>query len=163
MRDAAIAWAGWLEQTPPALFVRESAWAYPALEIVHVLGVIALVGSAMLWDLRLFGGSSHLPARHLEKYLLPWARRGFALALLSGALLFASGATSLVESGPLQLKVGLIAVAAFNAAVFHRGVFRSAKTWDTGTSPPPGARAAALVSLATWTGVIVCAQLIPYR
>ena len=143
MREAAIAWAGWLEQTPPALFVRESTWAYPTLEIVHIFGVIALVGSAMLWDLRLLGWSSHLPARHLEKYLLQWSRRGFALAVLSGALLFAGGAASLVQNGPLQLKVGLIAVAAFNAAVFHRGVFRSVKTWDTGTTPPPGARAAA--------------------
>lgn len=163
MGEAAIAWAGWLEQTPPALFVRESTWAYPALEIAHILGVITLVGSAMLWDLRLLGASSHLPARHLEKYLLPWSRRGFALAVLSGALLFASGATNLVQSGPLQLKLGLIAVAALNAAIFHGGVFRSVRTWDAGTSPPPGARAAACVSLAAWTSVIVCAQLIPYR
>ncbi len=41
--------------------IRDSLWAYPALEIIHILGITMLAGAAFLVDLRLLGGSKELP------------------------------------------------------------------------------------------------------
>jgi hypothetical protein len=45
----------WLEATTIGSAIRNSSWLFPAIESVHVLGIIVLVGSTGLFDLRLLG------------------------------------------------------------------------------------------------------------
>ncbi|MFJ8021492.1 hypothetical protein [Streptomyces sp. NPDC096311] len=96
------------------------------------------------------------------RHLLPLSRLGFAVAALSGAAMFVSGATSVGNSGAAPWKLGLIVVAGISIAVFHKGVYRTVDHWDLGTGAPVRARAAATVSALTWTGVIVSGRLLAY-
>jgi hypothetical protein len=41
-------------------------------------------------------------------------------------------------------------------------VFRGAEDWDLGAATPARARAAAVISLLLWTGVISCGRLLAY-
>jgi hypothetical protein len=61
-----------------------------------------------------------------------------------------------------RLKLVFIAAAFTNAAVFHRWPFRSVGEWETEVAGPGVARAAGVLSLALWTGVIACGRLIAY-
>jgi hypothetical protein len=45
----------WLEKTSVAAGVRDSLWLFPAIETVHLFGIILLVGSTVAFDLRLLG------------------------------------------------------------------------------------------------------------
>jgi hypothetical protein len=156
------AWQVWLETSALAAAMREWLWLYPIVEIVHIAGIVLLAGGAAMFDLRLLGVSRDLPVAALSRHLLPWARAGLAVVAVTGAMMFAAHATEFGGSTVFRLKLGLIAAACLNAAVFHRVPFRSVKAWDV-TAPAPGAaRAAALVSLALWIGVIACGRLLAY-
>ena len=143
----APAWAVAVEGSAVARTLRESDWLYPAVETAHIAGFVLVAGAAILFDLRLLGLGRAQP-------LEPLARQNLRLALLvfllvvapSGALLFASQATTLVENRVLWLKLSLIAVAGLNAALYR-------------LRP---SRVAGAVSLAAWLGVIVCGRLLAY-
>jgi hypothetical protein len=159
---AAPAWAVWLEASRLAVALREQAWLYPAVEVLHIVGFVVLVGAAAMFDLRLLGRSRTTSVRALAAHLLPWSRGALALVALSGTLLFLAQATTYTTSRTFALKLTLIAAAGLNAAAFHAGVFRSVAAWDTGVLPPVRARVAGVLSLLLWTGVITAGRLLAY-
>jgi hypothetical protein len=164
MRQEAEAaeWLRWLEQTDLATAVRESAWLYPTVEILHIVGFVVLVGAAVMFDLRLLGLSKAVPVTALARHLLPWSRLGLALAAPTGLLLFSADATELVKNPALRLKLALLGAALVNAGAFHRWTFRGVAGWDTGRPTPRAARLAGLLSLGLWGSVIACGRLIAY-
>jgi len=151
----------WLEQTPLAAAVRSSTWAYPATEIVHLIGLGLLLGTAVAFDMRLLGFGGRLPVALLAAHLLPWSRLGFALLTVTGVLLFAANASTLLST-VLAIKLAAIALALLNASLFHLGIFRSVGRWDVALPTPRVARLAALVSLASWTTALVCGRMLAY-
>jgi hypothetical protein len=48
----------WLEATRLAEFIRESEWAFPAVESVHVIALALVIGTISIVDLRLLGLAS---------------------------------------------------------------------------------------------------------
>jgi hypothetical protein len=156
------AWLVWLETREAAAAMREWLWLYPAVEIVHIVGFVVLVGAAFMFDLRLLGRARTLPVSGMADHLLHWARWSLVLILPSGALMFAAHATEMAENPAFRLKLLLIAAAFLNAAVFHRVPFRSVGDWDTEIAAPAAARAAGILSLLLWTGVLACGRLLAY-
>jgi len=150
----------WLEYSSLAVFIRQSPLLFPAIEIVHIVGFIVLVGSAVLFDLRLLGVAKKLSVKDVADYVLPWSRRSLIVVVPSGLLLFISQAEALSTNVVFGLKLILILMAFTNAGIFHRFTFPSVSNWSTST--PPAAKAAAFISLALWTSVITCGRLIAY-
>jgi hypothetical protein len=72
-----------LEQTSWAVSIRQSTWLYPFLEIIHITGIVLLVGPAFMFDLRILGFSKHLSVSGLERHLLTWSMRGLFLVIPS--------------------------------------------------------------------------------
>ena len=156
------AWLLWLEQSGVAQAMRQWLWLYPVVEIVHIAGIVLLVGAAAMFDLRLLGLSRSLPVAAMARHLLPWARLGLAVVAPTGALMFAAHATEFAANPAFQLKLGLITAACLNAAVFHRWPFRSVSAWNVERQTPRAARLAAVGSLLLWAGVISCGRLLAY-
>lgn len=156
------AWLVWLETSGVAVAMRQWQWLYPAVEIVHIVGFVVLVGAAFMFDTRLLGRSRDVPVSTLERHLLPWARWSLLLIAPTGAMMFAAHATEMADNPAFRLKLLLIAAALANAAVFHRWPFRVVGDWDTEVAGPRAARAAGVLSLALWTSVIACGRLIAY-
>jgi hypothetical protein len=142
--------------------MREWLWLYPLIEILHILGFTVLVGSAALFDLRLLDVSRFIPVGALARHLLPWARRSLLLIVPTGLMMFAAHATEMAANPAFQLKLGLIALAGVNAAVFHRGIFRKVAGWESQPASPKAAKLAAIFSLCLWAGVITCGRLLAY-
>jgi len=151
-----------LEGSGVAAFIRQSIWAYPAVEILHISGFVMLVGSAFVFDLRLIGRLRSLPITDAVHHLTRWARRSFALVVPSGFLLFMVDATTLATNPAFQIKLLLIGCAAINAAFFHWVTFRKAAEWDSGATLPGAARLAGVVSIVLWFSVIAFGRLIAY-
>jgi hypothetical protein len=158
----AAAWLVWLESSAVAVAMRQWLWLYPVVEIVHITGIVALVGGAVMFDLRLLGLSRGLPVAALATHLLPWARVGLGLVALSGVLMFTAHATEWAENPAFQLKIALIGAAGVNAWAFHRWPFRGVARWDRDVTAPPRARVAAVLSIALWLSVIACGRLLAY-
>jgi hypothetical protein len=45
-------------------------WAYPALEVIHLLGVALLIGNLTVLELRVFGLAPELPTQALARLSL---------------------------------------------------------------------------------------------
>jgi hypothetical protein len=155
-------WLEALEGGPLGSAMRDSLWLYPAAETIDLLGLATLVGCAATFDLRLLGISRHLPARATARHLLTCARIGFAVAAISGLLLFSADATAIAGNPAFRWKLALIAVAGVNALRFHLGPFRTASDWDRGVPTPVPAKIAAAVSLIAWVGAVTAGRLIAY-
>jgi hypothetical protein len=156
-----------LEGSALAGVFRGSLWLYPAVEIVHIVGFVLLVGAAFILDLRLLGRFRALPIADAVHTLSGWAQRSLILVVPSGLILFIVDATTLAGNPAFRLKLVLLAAAGLNAAVFHRAVFRSVDVTrgdglrDPFPLPLP-VRLAGLVSIVLWISVIACGRLIAY-
>jgi Family of unknown function (DUF6644) len=151
-----------LSTTGIAELVRTSSWDYPTLETVHVIGLGLLFGGIFLLDLRLLGLNKSISVANLSRHVLPWVWIGFAVNLTSGAMLFASDPLSLAANISFQLKMLLLVVAAFNAAVFQFNTARDMPRWDESTSAPTSAKLAAVISISVWLSIITLGRLIAY-
>jgi hypothetical protein len=158
----AAAWLVWLESTGLGVAMRQWLWLYPVVEIVHIIGIVALVGAAAMFDLRLLGWSRRVPVSAMAAHLLPWARVGLGIVAPTGLMMFIAHAAEMAENPAFRLKIVLIVAALVNAAAFHRWPFRSVSRWDVQTLTPPLARFAAVASLVLWSAVIACGRLLAY-
>ena len=152
-----------LEHTRVAASVRESIWLFPELEIVHLLGMAALLGTVAAFDLRILGlalrGQSISRMAHR---LLPWTWIGFAVQVITGTLLFSSEAVKLSTNPAFRLKILLIFAAGLNALIFHGLSSRNRANWDNNTKPPLKAKLAGLTSITLWIGVVAAGRLIGF-
>ena len=129
-------------------------WAYPMLEVVHLLGVSLLLGNLVLLELRVFGLGAALPAEALARLSLTLAGLGFVLAAVSGLTMFGTMPQELLANRVFTAKMLLILLAGCNAAWFHgRGSLRKLDG---------AARALMGVSTVIWLLVLTCGRWIGY-
>lgn len=158
--DSLASLAHGLETSAFGAWARGSSYAYPAANLVHLLGLIMLIGAIGVLDLRLAGAWRRLPAASLSKALTPVAVSGLALIIPSGFVMFAADAGPLLKSGMFQRKLAFIALALANAAAFRAIWLRHLPSWDA--TAPVAARAMAAGSAALWLIVAAFGRLIAY-
>jgi uncharacterized membrane protein len=146
----------WLEMLPLAARIGESWW-FPLLESVHVLTAMFVVGSIAWVDLRLLGvAARRYPVGRFTREFLIWTWAAFAISLVSGFGMFMTRAAWYVTNRAFQVKVLLLALAAFNMALFHVWGQRGIGAADTTTSR--AARFAGAVSLSLWIGITLAGR-----
>jgi hypothetical protein len=124
---------------------------------VHVLAMGAFFGGIALLDLRLIGWRGMLPLRPLADLVLPWVYGMFALAIATGFALFFYDPVHVGSHAYFTLKLVLTALAVTNAALFRRTGYFASLTNDVPMTAHP--RIVGFISLALWTGVVICACL----
>lgn len=160
MEAALLGFAQWLDAAGVGPWAKGSAWVYPLVNSVHLLGLVMLVGGIGVVDLRLAGLWRDLPAGALSRALTPIALVGLLLLIASGTVLFAADGTALARSPTFHRKLTLIALALANAALFRLVWQRRVEAG--GDVPPLIGRASAVASLAMWLCVGALGRLIAY-
>jgi len=155
--------AQWLQNTLLAQFIAGSAWAFPAIETVHVIAIALVVGSISIVDLRLLDVSwkTHR-VTDLTQEILPWTWGFFIVAVITGLLMFISDAASYALNFAFQIKLLLMALAGANMLVFHMLIEPGIASWDVNKSTPASARIAAGLSLTFWIGVVAYGRWIAF-
>jgi len=155
----ATAWvetyASAIEHSPLAGTLRRSASLYPAVNLGHLAGLVLLVGSIGLLDLRALGAGRSVPFSALSRWLTPIGVAGLLLEIATGVLLFAPDATALIHSKIFLAKMGLMVVGAANAILF-------VGMYGHPTEPTPLAKAMALFSLLVWIAVGGLGRILGY-
>lgn len=149
-----------LQESALGHVMRSSPALYPAVEILHILGFVVLVGSILALDLRVLGWGRAIAILPMAQLLLPLSRVGFLLAISMGFLLFSADAGHVVRNPAFQAKLLLIAAALVNIVIAHVGPWRRVALWQD--EAPGGAKAAALASLLLWLGAVCAGRLIAY-
>lgn len=155
-------WATALQETSLSQALRASTWLYPLINTGHLLGIAVLFGAIAPIDLRLLGCWKRVPLEPLARVLLPMAVGGLALAVLTGALLFATQPRDYVAQPLFALKFALIVAAVVNAVLLRRSAaWQQLRAQGAETRHAWGV--AGIVSLLLWIGVITVGRLIGYR
>ena len=151
-----------LQNSAIAQFVNTAGPTYPIVEAIHVIAVALVFGTILIVDLRLLGvASTNRPFTRVAHDLLHFTWAGFALAVVTGTLLFLPNAGSIYINVNFQVKMVLLLLAGINMFVFELVTARRVSVWDNAV-PPASARLAGLLSIGLWMGVIVFGRLIGF-
>jgi hypothetical protein len=144
-------------------FMAESATAFPWVESVHVAAITTVIGVIAIVDLRLIGvASKSYSVSRLTKALLPLTWVGFALAVVTGLLLFASQPVTYFNNFAFRMKMVLLVAAGLNMVVFHLITMRGIALWDRDAPVPGAAKAAGVLSIIIWVLIVVCGRWIGF-
>jgi len=155
-------WLKSLEDSGLATTIRNSSYWFPSLEAVHVIALSLMLGTITVVDLRLLGlASKGRSAWRVSSEVLKWTWLGFAVVALSGLVMFTTNARVYAHNTAFLIKLGLLVVAGINMAIFHLTAERTIDRWDRQAAPPIG-KAAAILSLLLWVGVVFAGRVIGF-
>lgn len=155
----------WLEASALAGFLRGlGIWTYGIVNLVHIFGIGALLGSVILLDLRLIGAWKSIPLPFIARPSVRLAAAGFVLAVCSGIAMLSFNTTEYHGNPFLYIKLPTLLAALVNVAVIQRlGAWRRGVAGDR--DQPGDAVVLALggsTSLLLWLTVITCGRMIGY-
>ena len=154
----------WLASTPPSVFIQEhNAWAVPAIQTVHIVGIALVMGSVLMIDLRILGlaWTDHT-LRQTTSRFGPWLTGSLWLLLATGLLMVVGEPVRELVSFSFWLKMALVAIGAVVAVAFQRALRRHEQQWEGTLVHSPSIKALAILTFLVWVGVIFLGRLIAY-
>jgi hypothetical protein len=141
----------WYGETPIAHAMNSSEWAFPIVEVIHMIGIVLLVGTAVILDLRLLGlRLKSMPIGELASDLMPWTTAGLVTMLITGPLLLSTDADRYYDSYEFPFKMACLALVLLFDVAVHRRVRSKDSTAGVGMQ-----RFAGAISLLLWSCVVV--------
>lgn len=157
------AWEVWVRSTALSHFVLgHELWTWPALEMLHYLGLSLLFGTIGLFDLRVLGLIRRIPAAALHR-LIPWGIAGFFLNLLTGLAFFSGHPEQYAYNAAFHWKLAFLALAAANVACFYLIAFGELCNLAPHAQIPRKAKVLTGISLVCWLSVLVCGRLLTFH
>jgi hypothetical protein len=140
--------------------MRSSALAYPIANVIHLFGLVLLVGPIVMLDLRLLGFARQFALPAVSTLLTRWALIGLVLLAAAGFMMFTADAGPLASNELMQTKLLLIALGLMNALLFRWLWQRKLSEWDA--APAVFGRLQALASIVIWFCVATLGRWIAY-
>lgn len=161
--DTVIGILQWINDQPLADNIRGSYWMFPAIETIHVIAIVIVLGSITRLDMRLMGLVwRNRPVTEVSEEMLPWTWTSFVVATVFGLLLWSSKPIDYFQIAFFDVKMILILLAGVNMLLFQFVTFKTVAQWDRDPLPPPPARFAGALSMVFWLGVVICGRLIGF-
>lgn len=111
----------WFEESALGLAVRESLWAFAAIESVHLLALAAMGGAVLLVDFRVLNiVMRHRSVSELARETQALVTVGLVVLIVTGIALFASEAVKCYYSTPFWVKMGTLFVATIYTFTIRR-------------------------------------------
>ncbi|HEY9182825.1 MAG TPA: hypothetical protein VIQ99_06480, partial [Gammaproteobacteria bacterium] len=126
-----------IETSAVATWMRETLPAMQVVEATHVLAAVVMLGTVLIVDLRLLGlTDSSRGFTRIGRETLPFTWIAFAIAAVTGSLMFTTGAVTYFANAAFQLKALALLAAGLNMALFQLVTARGIAAWDTGNPAP---------------------------
>lgn len=154
----------WIEHTGLSRWVvGESMLAFPAILVVHTLGMGFLAGIGAIVSLRILGFANSVPLAALEKFY-PVAWLALAANFVSGVLLFIGYPYKAATNPVFYVKLSLIAAGVTLLVKVRNEVLRAPVLASVSSGAPASqrARVLAVLSLVSWAGAILAGRLLAY-
>jgi hypothetical protein len=155
-------WVHAMEPSPAkfAELMTASKWWWAFMMDLHFVGLVLLIGTVGILDMRMLGFAKQIPIEALHG-LVPWAMAGFGLNLVTGVLAFIGMDQYYTYDWAFWLKILAIMLLGLNVAAFYlTGAFDSVERLGPGDDAPPLARFIAATSLFLWFTVITLGRYI---
>jgi hypothetical protein len=145
-----LAFFQWCYDTPLGETIRNSAWLFPVIEAVHLVGFGLTAGSVLVVELRLLGaGLTQEPVAKIAANAQPWMFGGIALMFASGIPLFMSESIKAYYSFAFWIKMASLFLVLLYTFTLRRRVTRT----NLPDERPALGRLAAIICLTLWFGV----------
>jgi hypothetical protein len=162
MNEAAPAIFVALEDSALGHVIRQSTWAYLAANVGHIVSLVVFAGAVAVMDLRMAGAFAATSPDCILRAAGRIAVMAFIGLALTSATLFIAEASHVILNPVFQIKLGLIALGLLNIALFEYFTTPKVKDLPPLTPLPSSARAAGMLSIATWIAVAICGRSIAY-
>jgi len=151
----------WIEQTALSVWIRESPsyLAFPAVLILHTVGMAFLVGTAVAVNLRVLGLARNIPISAIARFF-PAMWVGFWLNVLSGVALVIATPAKALTNWVFYVKLGLILLALLNGRVLQNQVFNDPAVDEKPVSTK--GKVLAATSILLWVGAMITGRLLAY-
>ena len=156
------AFVTWLQATRLSQAIVFHTWIWPAAETIHFIGLALIIGIVGFFDLRLIGFFKRIPVSAVRD-LMPFAIAGFMLNAVTGVTFLIGHPEQYAYNIAWWYKVGSLAVAGLNAAVFElAGIGALTGPLGAGDDTPLLAKAIGAVSIAAWFSVLYWGRVLPF-
>lgn len=137
-----------------------SKWSWTFMMIMHFIGLIMIVGTVGLLDIRIMGFLKQLPVGPVHR-LLPWGLAGLGINILTGLMAFAGRPDNYIFSSAIWLKMLGLMLLGVNAVAFYMTpIFGEVENLKAGEDAPVTAKLIAASSLFLWFVVIAMGRYI---
>jgi hypothetical protein len=148
----------WCEATAIGHAIKNSAWLFPVIESVHLLGLCVLGGSLLLLDLRMLGvGLVRRPIAELARDARPWFLGSIGVMVVTGTALFLSESVKCYYSQAFWVKITTIPIALIYTVAVRQRVAMRGHAEATTLS-----RLVAIVSLTLWFTIAAAGRWIGF-
>jgi hypothetical protein len=153
----------WLQSADIATALRESALVYPIVMTGHLAGMALFGGMIFMTDMRLLGlAMKDYSITEVINGLRHWKHLGITLVAGCGIMLAWAKAEKYLGNPYFLMKMSLLLLICVHAVVFRRSVYKNTEELDRASTVPGRAKAAAILSLVMWVGVVTCGRWIAY-
>jgi hypothetical protein len=153
----------WLQKTPPSVYADSQKWFVPVFQIIHILAISMLFGSAVMINMRIFmkAGRSQSMAQVAHRYV-PWIWWGLLVLLLTGIGLTFSDPIRELTNPYFWSKMVLVIVAALVTLGFQMSVSRNTALWEMTDGQRLGLRLGAASGIVLWCVIMTLGRWIAY-
>ena len=157
------AFCAWLAATPLSQFIQTTEWIIPAVQTLHILCIAVVISAVLVVHLHTLGlamrnqSSAVLAARFLPG--LWWT---LILLLVSGSILIIAEPGRSLPNTMFQLKMSLLVVAIALTLLYQVPLRKDPAYWEKTRARRTNSVAIAIVSLATWVGIVFAGRWIAY-
>lgn len=158
-----LSFAQWIQLTGFFTALRGSAYVYPIVMSMHMVGIALFGGMVLMTDMRLLGWGMRKRsiADVVDQFRVP-KRWGLLLIVTCGVLLAGSKAEEYYYNVFFRTKLILLAAVAVHELVFRRSVYADPAALDRAPGVPGSAKLAAALSLVLWASIACCGRGIGY-
>jgi hypothetical protein len=158
-----LSFVQWLQFTSFFTELRGSAYVYPIVMSLHMVGIAFFGGMILMTDMRLLGWAlrKRSISEVIDGFRIP-KRWGLLLTATCGFLMFGSKAEEYYYNAFFRAKLILFALLIVHALVFYRSVYADPAALDRFPTAPAHAKLAAALSLVLWIAVACCGRGIGY-
>ena len=104
--DSLWQFAKWSEATSMGRMIRNSEYAFPMIEFVHLAGLAVIGGAVLIVDMRMLGvGLKKTSVAQLAKDAQPYVTGSLVVMLVTGVMLYSSEATKCYASAAFWIKM----------------------------------------------------------
>ncbi len=163
MRASVAAFCAWLELTPFSAKLQTVEWAIPTVQTVHLLAIAAVMGSMLLFNLRLLGVSGKdVSLGRVRSRFVPVVWGAVVVLLFSGAVMICAEPARSLLNPAFQLKMALLLAALAVTTATARPLRRHPDYWGASRWRGRVARLLATTSIGLWVAILFAGRWIAY-
>jgi hypothetical protein len=153
----------WLAATPVSQTIQTIDWIVPAVQTIHILGVAAVVTSALMINLRLLGVRRYdQSVAGVARRFLPFIWWPLPVLAATGAILIVAEPARALENPVFLLKMGLLITAAGATLACQLPIRSNPTFWELSPGRRRAGQLIAVTSIPLWIAIVCAGRWIAY-